>query len=86
VSKIDDSILDEAIAEDGGLPGGLSKSMMKALAGDPEIMGMLKDPKLQGIMRDVMAKGPDGIKKHMSDPDALLLLQRLSAAMQKMDL
>ena len=46
-------------------------------------MNMLKDPKMQDIMKAVMTGGPDAIKKYLSDPDAILLLQRLTKAMEK---
>jgi len=58
----------QATASDGNLPGGLSPEVMRALASDPEIIQMLRDPKMQVIMRDVMTKGPDGMKKYMGDP------------------
>lgn len=68
ISEIDDDVLDQATAKDGNLPGGMSKDMLKALSGDPEIMRMLKDPKMQDIMGAVMTGGPDAIKKYLSDP------------------
>jgi hypothetical protein len=46
--------------------------MLKVLANDPEIMKMLMDPKMQDIMQAVMAGGPEGIKKYMSDPGKTL--------------
>ena len=48
--------------------GGLPKEMIKALAGDKEIMNMLKDPKMQDIMKAVMTGGPTAMKKYLSDP------------------
>jgi hypothetical protein len=39
---------------------------------------MLKDPKMQDMMSAVMGGGPDMMKKYLSDPDAMLLLQKLS--------
>lgn len=83
LSMMEDSELDDIMAEDGSLPGGLSKEMMKALSSDKGIMTMLKDPKMQDIMKAVMTGGPEAAKKYMSDPDALLLLQRLSGAIGK---
>ena len=68
ISELDDDVLDQATAKDGNLPGGMSKDMLKALSGDPEIMRMLKDPKMQDIMGAVMTGGPDAIKKYLSDP------------------
>jgi len=71
ISELDDDVLDQATAKDGSLPGGMSKDMLKALSGDPEIMRMLKDPKMQDIMGAVMSGGPDAIKKYLSDPGML---------------
>jgi hypothetical protein len=48
--------------------GGLPKEMLMALAGDKEIMNMLKDPKMQDIMKAVMTGGPAAMKKYLSDP------------------
>lgn len=81
--NVDDELLDDAIAEDGSLPGGMSKEMMKALTSDADIMQMLKDPKMQDIMKAVMEGGPEAIKKYMSDPDAIMLLKSLSKTMGK---
>jgi hypothetical protein len=60
--------MEKAVAADGGLPGGMSAAMMKALTSDPKIMMMLKDPKMQDIMKSVMTGGPDAFKKYLSDP------------------
>ena len=76
--------INEAVAKDGSLPGGLSPEMLKALSSNPEVMRMLKDPKMQDIMRAVMTGGPEAMKKYLSDPDAVLLLQNLSSVMSKL--
>jgi hypothetical protein len=68
VSEIEDELIDQTVSNDGNLPGGLSKELLKKLTSDVEIMEMIKDPKLQDIMYAVMAGGADGIKKYMSDP------------------
>lgn len=76
--------VEEVVARDGGLPGGLSPEMLRSLSSSPEVMQMLKDPKMQDIMRAVMTGGPEAMKKYLSDPDAVLLLQRLSSVMSKL--
>lgn len=83
MNEIDDDVLDQAVAKDGSLPGGLSKDMMKAMSSDPQIMEMLKDPKMQEIMFAVMQGGPDAIKKYMADPDTITILEKLSGIMSK---
>ena len=57
--------------------------MAKALASDPDIMQMLKDKKMQEIMSAVMEGGPEGMKKYLSDPDAMLLISKLSKAINR---
>jgi hypothetical protein len=34
-------------------------------------------------MKAVMTGGPDGIKKYLSDPDAMLMLQKLTVAISR---
>eukprot|EP00596_Hydrurales_sp_CCMP1899_P010698 CAMPEP_0119036966 /NCGR_PEP_ID=MMETSP1177-20130426/5026_1 /TAXON_ID=2985 /ORGANISM="Ochromonas sp, Strain CCMP1899" /LENGTH=145 /DNA_ID=CAMNT_0006997557 /DNA_START=199 /DNA_END=636 /DNA_ORIENTATION=- len=79
----DPDAIGQATSKDGSLPGGLDPAMMKVLASDKEIMVMLKDPKMQDIMKDVMTGGPDGIKKYLSDPDAMMLIQKLTIAISR---
>lgn len=73
----------DAVGGDGTLPGGLDPAMMKALSTDPEIMLFLKDPKMQDIMKAVMQGGPEAMKKYLADPDAMLMLGKLSGVMEK---
>jgi len=80
---INDDVIMGVTAKDGSLPGGMSPQMVKALASDPEIVSLLRDPKMQSIMRDMMISGPEGVKKYLSDPDAIVLLQKLSTVMQR---
>ena len=81
---IDEDILNnidtsDLTAQDGSMPGGLPPEVMKAMASDPEIMNMLKDPKMQEIMKAMMSGGPEAMKKYMSDPDAVALLGKVSS-------
>ena len=50
----------------------MPKEMLKALAGDKDIMKMLQDPKLQDMMKAVMSGGPAAMKKYMSDPGLVI--------------
>jgi hypothetical protein len=79
----DSEMLKDSVASDGSLPGGMSPELMKALATDREIVSFLSDPKMQGVMKAVMEGGPSAMKKYMSDPEAVLMLQRLTQAMQR---
>ena len=80
---LDDDMINQVKAKDGTLPGGLPPEMMKALSADPEIMTMLRDKKMQDIMAAVMEGGPDGMKKYLSDPDAMLLIEKLGKAISR---
>ena len=83
VDSLDDAYIDQALAGDNAMPGGIDPATMKALANDPEIMGYLKDPKMQEIMQAVMTGGPEAIKKYLADPDAMKMMQALSIALAK---
>lgn len=41
----------DSVAGDGALPGGMDPAMIRMLSSDPEIMGFLKEPKFQAIMK-----------------------------------
>ena len=45
----------EAVASDGGLPGGLSPERLQALVQDPELMTMLRNPKMQEVGSPALA-------------------------------
>ena len=82
-NAMDDSeLLEDSVAGDGSLPGGLSPEVMRALAKNPAIVSYLRDPKMQEIMKAVMGGGPQAMKKYLTDPDALKMLQALSVAIQ----
>eukprot|EP01038_Epipyxis_sp_PR26KG_P014774 gene14774-19855_t len=85
LNDLDDNFLSDALDKDGNLPGGLSKDVLKAIATDKSVVQMLRDPKMQDIMKAVMTGGPDGLKKYLSDPDALILLQKLGEIMGKIN-
>ena len=72
-----------AVGGDGALPGGLDPAIMKSLASDKEIIKFLKDPKMQEVMKSVMEGGPDAMKKYLADPDAMLMLGKLSGVINK---
>ena len=60
---LDSDLTEEIKAKDGSLPGGMDPGLMKALAADPDISRMLRDPKMQEIMSAVMTRGPQGLQK-----------------------
>jgi len=68
----------EAVASDGGLPGGMSPERLQELVQDPELMMMLRNPKMQEVMRKVMAGGPEAAADEMSDPEVREMLAKVS--------
>ena len=76
-------VVQDSVAGDGALPGGMDPAMVKMLSADPEIMGFLREPKFQAIMKSVMTGGPDAIMGYLSDPQAVRMLQAISAAVAR---
>ena len=67
----------EAVAADGGLPGGMSPEMLTSLMSNPELMAMLRNPKMQDVMKKVMEGGPEGAAELMDDPEVREMLSKL---------
>lgn len=69
----------QAVASDGGLPGGMSPDRLQALMQDPELMAYLRNPRMQEIMKKVMQGGPEAAKDDLTDPEVQKMLQKISA-------
>ena len=67
----------EAVASDGGLPGGMSPETLQKLVQDPELMGLLRNPKMQEVMRKVMEGGPDAGGEYFDDPEVREMLAKV---------
>uniref|UniRef100_A0A7S2UTT4 STI1 domain-containing protein n=1 Tax=Fibrocapsa japonica TaxID=94617 RepID=A0A7S2UTT4_9STRA len=80
---LDPEQLKDWSAGDGTLPGGLTPEAAQVLMRDPEIMAMLQMPKMQEVMKKVMAEGPSAMTSMMGDPEAMSMIMKLTAAMQK---
>jgi len=80
---LDSEALNEAVAGDGALPGGLDPALMKKLSSDPEIVNFLRDPLMLEILKATMQEGPDAVKRYMSNPQAIILLDKLGKAMAR---
>lgn len=78
-----DAAMEDVSGQDGNLPGGLPKELVKALSSDPQIMEMLRDPKTQEMMQAVMSGGPEAMKQYLGDPASMDLLQKLSKAIER---
>ena len=70
----------EAVASDGGLPGGMSPDMLQKLMQDPELMALLRNPKMQDVMKKVMTGGPEAAAEFMGDPEVMEMLKKVSSA------
>ena len=73
-----DDLPADAVAGDGGLPGGMSPEKLQALMTNPEMMALLSNPRMQEVMKQVMEKGPSGVDPAtMQDPELRELMQKL---------
>lgn len=81
--EIKDEELDQAIANDGTLPGGMDPDMFKTLMSNPHVMALLQNPKMQEAMKIMMTEGQEGIEKAIeTDPELLDIVKELNALMQ----
>jgi hypothetical protein len=76
-NKVDMSKAAEAVASDGGLPGGMSPEKLQELMANPELMAMLTNPRLQDVMRKVMTEGPEAASSEMEDPEVKEMLAKI---------
>lgn len=83
VSEIlkDEEMVKDAVAGDGGLPGGMDPKTLQKMLGNPEIMAMLQNPKLQEVMKKVMTGGPESMASEMRDPEVAALIQKLNGVL-----
>jgi len=63
--------LNQAVANDGTLPGGLSPDQFQKLATNPEIMTLLQSTKMQEAMSLMMTGGRDELEKKLRDDPEL---------------
>lgn len=67
----------QAVAADGGLPGGMTPEMLQSLMSNPELMAALRNPKMQDVMKKVMEGGPEGAAELMDDPEVREMLSKV---------
>ena len=66
----DDDLLNQAVGNDGNLPGGLSPDQFKGLIENPEVMSILQSSKMQEAMKLVMTGDQEGLEKVLkADPE-----------------
>jgi hypothetical protein len=81
--EIKDEELEQAIANDGTLPGGMDPDMFKTLMSNPNVMALLQNSKMQEAMKIMMTQGQEGIEKAIAeDPELLDIVKELNALMQ----
>eukprot|EP00978_Attheya_sp_CCMP212_P010977 scaffold26782_cov51-Attheya_sp.AAC.1 len=82
--EIDDDDINQAVAGDGTLPGGMSPDVLKKLVGNPELMTLLQSTKMQAIMTLMMTDGQEALEKKMeADPEVRDMVQKLNEIMGK---
>ena len=68
----------DAVAADGGLPGGMSPEKLMELTSNPEMMAMLRNPKMQDVMKKVMEGGPESVASMIDeDPEMKEMLDKI---------
>lgn len=78
----DDEILNQAVGNDGNLPGGLSPDQFKELVENPEIISLLQSTKMQEAMKMMMTGGQEELEAAMrSDPELREIVQKLNEAL-----
>eukprot|EP01031_Cornospumella_fuschlensis_P032850 gene32850-39722_t len=65
------------------LPNNLNPELAQALVSDPLVLQLLRDPRMIEMMQAMMQGGQDSLKKYLGNPDALMLLDQLNAAISK---
>lgn len=68
--KIDDNDIDQVLANDGSLPGGMKPETLKKMMGNPEVMSMLQNIKVQEAMKLIMSGRQEDLEKALAeDPE-----------------
>lgn len=79
-STLDTENMAQAVASDGGLPGGMSPEMLQALTQNPELMAMLRSPRMQEVMKAMMTEGPEAAQRLVADdPELKEMLAKVSS-------
>ncbi|KAL3945825.1 MAG: hypothetical protein SGBAC_000097 [Bacillariaceae sp.] len=82
--EINDEELEQAVAADGTLPGGMDPDMFKSLLSNPDVMALLQNSKMQEAMKIMMTEGEEGIQKAIAeDPELFEIVKELNALLQQ---
>lgn len=83
--EIKDDDIDQAVANDGTLPGGMKPDQFKKLASNPEIMALLQSPKMQEAMKLMMTGGREELEsKVKADPELQETVAKLDGLIRSM--
>ena len=76
----DENIMNQAVGNDGNLPGGLSPEQFKGLVENPEVMSILQSSKMQEAMKLVMTGDQEELEKALTkDPELREMMQKLQS-------
>lgn len=76
----DENIMNQAVGNDGTLPGGLSPDQFKGLVENPDVMTILQSSKMQEAMKLVMQGDQDELEKALKkDPELREMMQTLQS-------
>ena len=81
--EIRDEDIENAIANDGTLPGGLTPDQFKKLTGNADLMALLSSTKMQEAMKLMMTGGREELEKKLSeDPELQETVRKLDDVMR----
>jgi hypothetical protein len=84
--ELSDEVIEQAMANDGTIPGGLKPDQFKKLVGNPEIMTMLQSSKMQEAMSLMMTRGPEELEKKLQeDPELRRTVEKLDGIMKSLN-
>ena len=81
---IQDEAIQNVVAGDGTLPGGMTPDVLKKLVSNPDLMVLLQNTKMQEVMKRMMTGGQQSIEQAMrEDPEVYALVTKLNQIMQQ---
>lgn len=77
--EVSDQDIEQAVANDGTLPGGMTPETFKKLTSSPEVMTLLQSTKVQEAMKLMMTGGREKLEERLKeDPDLQKSLEELN--------
>ena len=82
VLRLTAHLLNQAVGNDGNLPGGLSPDQFKGLVENPEVMTLLQSTKMQEAMKLMMTGGREELEQKIrADPELQETIAKLNSIM-----